>query len=299
MSWTAMASAARFLTSDAADKREFCTGLGCISGMGVPVSAASAVFSENCVQLTDVVAGGMKTDPTTGTTRLPQAQANFASWCSKRLPAKAAPKCADGGEYNDVLVMSLSAVASEPAVGDVCAALQGWFGVAKAAEAKLGLTEESLPADAVKKSVNSKPMAPGKLPWWEGKDPKNYVPNPPCETASAQYGAKSYLIREGFEIGGNLYEHCTTLFAEIFASDPLTGAGVAEKTRSWCRWKAAAQQTANKHVKDPADKVPEWSSRDCNGMMTFVAFGVRHHLDVPVSPAKTCELMFIAQSVTN
>eukprot|EP00392_Amoebophrya_sp_AT5.2_P018380 g18907.t1 len=122
--------------------------------MGVPVSAASAVFSENCVQLTDVVAGGMKTDPTTGTTR----------WCSKRLPAKAAPKCADGGEYNDVLVMSLSAVASEPAVGDVCAALQGWFGVAKAAEAKLGLTEdmigpamvsESLPADAAKKSVDN------------------------------------------------------------------------------------------------------------------------------------------------
>ncbi|CAD7973318.1 unnamed protein product [Amoebophrya sp. A120] len=217
---------------DAPDKREFCTGLGCLGGMGFPVAASAATFNENCVELTDVIAGGFEVDPHSKTVRLRQALANFNKWCTARVTADEAGACAvaftddaktKNGEYADVMTMALSNVAKASAVGDVCSALGGFLGAAKAAQDKLQLTMESLKsagnamldigkkmkysddstatsaqsgnqASAVPTSKASAKSQIG-LTWWQQK-PGQYVGAPPCDTYDAlKSPPKSYLIR--------------------------------------------------------------------------------------------------------
>ncbi|CAD7947110.1 unnamed protein product [Amoebophrya sp. A25] len=128
--------------------------------------------------------------------------------------------------------------------------------------------------------------------WWrEGKIP-SYVASPPCASpVGVASPTKSYVIDavSGAEVAGDLYEYCSDQTSEIFGptGGPFTGAQIAEKTRSWCRWKASVRTFAGK---------PDWDSRTCNGMLARVAFALRYQLDAVLSPQQVCKALFSSQA---
>jgi len=123
--------------------KEFCRGLTCIGGMGVPGSGAAALFVGNCVRLYQDIAGGMIGDDSSRT--VVEAYQSFEKVCRLRvgpLEVGACPGCAF------TVMGAESPKVNSPTVGgapEVCTDTYWWLQGFYQAEIDLKFTKESLP----------------------------------------------------------------------------------------------------------------------------------------------------------
>lgn len=149
-------------------------------------------------------------------------------------------------------------------------------------------------------TLNSEAMAPtGPVAGRStGNGLPKYNPAPVCQSYKGQSGSKVYQVLPGapdgsvppVEINGPLFEHCTNQFAEIMAGFGQYGKTVVGMTKDWCAWKSSVTDWVN----TPSDAGrPDWTFRNCNGMVSLVAFSMKDHLDEGMGAMKVCKKLFL------
>jgi hypothetical protein len=125
------------------NQNEFCHGIACLPGMGMPADTGSAGFKFNCAHLYIDVGGGLVGKD--GARTIADAKASFFKWCTPRFPPPVHTICNGLG---DVLVMALRGSANAADVGDVnaiCYAQYLFIGASRQAWIDLRLLRETLP----------------------------------------------------------------------------------------------------------------------------------------------------------
>jgi hypothetical protein len=123
--------------------REFCRGLACIPGMGMPGSPALAAWNFNCLHLFQDVLGGMIGDDTSRT--VAQVYESFTGACKKRVGPLEVGACPG---YSNTFLGAEAPKVDNPTVGnvvEVCTDTFWWIGAFKQAEVDLKLTKAALP----------------------------------------------------------------------------------------------------------------------------------------------------------
>jgi hypothetical protein len=125
------------------NQNEFCHGLACLPGMGMPADTGSAGFKFNCAHLYIDLGGGLAGKD--GARTIADAKESFFKWCTPRFPPPLHTICNGLG---DVLVMALRGSANAADVGDVnaiCYATYLFIGASRQAMIDLRLLRETLP----------------------------------------------------------------------------------------------------------------------------------------------------------
>lgn len=126
--------------------REFCRGLTCLGGMGVPGDPTLALWNGNCMRLYNDIAGGMVGLDSSRTVE--QAYQSFMNVCKLRVNPLEAPACP---AYANTIIGAEAQKVNSPTVGgaqEVCTD-HYWFLVGfKQAEIDLKLTAAALPKAA-------------------------------------------------------------------------------------------------------------------------------------------------------
>lgn len=123
--------------------REFCRGLGCIPGMGMPGDPVLTEFNVNCVHLFNDVAGGMPGDDSSRS--VAHIHEGFTKACSRRVLPIEAPSCP---VYATAFVAANAPKINFPTVGgavEVCRDTFLWLKAMKQAEIDLRLVPAALP----------------------------------------------------------------------------------------------------------------------------------------------------------
>lgn len=200
--------------------REFCRGLACIKGMGMPLDHGLAPFTLNCVHLFNDIGGGMVGDDLSR--NVAQVHDSFERACRKRVDILEAGRCAD---YANTFVGALAVKVNSPTVGgtvEVCQDAFFWTKAFKEAEIDLGLAAVTLPKRKSLLAANLNrfgtggvgPSSPRGLKWRQYAWTHGELPQPP---AVAQQ-----LSADG-SIEGALLQKSKS--AEPPAKPPLTVAG--------------------------------------------------------------------------
>lgn len=122
---------------------EFCRGLGCITGMGMPGDPALQTFSLNCVHLFQDLGGGLEGYDVDR--KVAQVHASFTNVCKKRVGILEQPACPT---YADTVLAAISPKVDQTTVGgavEVCRDLYWFIDGFKHAEIALKLVAAALP----------------------------------------------------------------------------------------------------------------------------------------------------------
>jgi hypothetical protein len=68
------------------------------------------------------------------------------------------------------------------------------------------------------------------------------------------------------EVSGRLFEHCVDQFSLIMMGFAQTGPQVIAMTKTWC----GMQSAVNSWVGKAPQGRPDWSFRNCNGMVNLL-----------------------------
>jgi len=123
--------------------REFCRGLACIKGMGLPVDAGLPPFTLNCVHLFNDVGGGMKGEDTSR--NVAEVHDSFLNACKRKVGVLEVGSCP---AYASTFVGAVAVKVNNPTVGgtvEVCQDTFHWLQTFKQAEIDLKLTAAALP----------------------------------------------------------------------------------------------------------------------------------------------------------
>lgn len=123
--------------------REFCRGLACIKGMGLPVHPGLAPFTLNCVHLFNDVGGGMSGEDFHR--NVAQVHDSFEKVCKRRVGVLEVGSCP---AYANTFVGAVAVKVNSPTVGgtvEVCQDTFHWLQTFKQAEVDLKLTAAALP----------------------------------------------------------------------------------------------------------------------------------------------------------
>merc|ERR1740117_2425982 len=82
--------------------QEFCRGLTCLPGMGIPADTGAGAFMVNCLHLYNHVGGGLHGKP--GSRTLNDAKESFFGWCKGKFPPPVWGAC-DG--LGDLIIMAM------------------------------------------------------------------------------------------------------------------------------------------------------------------------------------------------
>lgn len=142
-------------------RHEFCRGLSCLGGSGMPGDGKLAAFNLNCVRLYNDIAGGMVGQESSRT--VVDAFNSFMNVCKKRVGPLEVGACP---AYANTLIGAESPKVNSATVGgapEVCTDTY-WFIVGfKAAEIDLKLTKAALPKRSSLLSTNSAQYAWSRL----------------------------------------------------------------------------------------------------------------------------------------
>lgn len=97
------------------------------------------------------------------------------------------------------------------------------------------------------------------------------------------------------EVGGRLFEHCVDQFSLIMMGFSQTGNKVISMTQAWCGMQAAV----NDWVSKVPQGRPEWTFRNCNGMINLLAFALRDDIadqnaHKSLGALNVCKKLFLA-----
>lgn len=123
--------------------REFCKGLSCIHGMGMPSDPNLATFNVNCAHLLNDIGGGLKGADSKRS--VSEVFESFDGACKKRVGVLEAPSCP---VYANTVVGAISAKVNSPTVGgavEVCTDTYTWLQAFKQAEVDMKLIAAALP----------------------------------------------------------------------------------------------------------------------------------------------------------
>jgi len=166
--------------------REFCRGLSCIPGMGLPDNPVLEGWKVNCVHLFNDVAGGMVGRDTDRS--VPQVQESFLNVCKKRVSPLEVGACAG---YANTFVGATAVKIDNPTVGgpvEVCADTFWYIQQFKQAEIDMKLTLAALPKTGISllnSGVNrfggggNGPSSPRGLKWRQWAYSRNKWPTSP------------------------------------------------------------------------------------------------------------------------
>lgn len=185
--------------------REFCRGLTCIQGMGMPGDPKLQAYNLNCVRLYNDIAGGMVGQDLSRT--VPEAYQSFINVCHKRVGPLEVGACP---AYANTIVGAVSPKVNGATVGgpiEVCTDTY-WFTVAyKTAEIDLKLTKAALPKGNSLLAVDLNrlgtggvgPSSPRGLKWREWVYKNGRWPSPPTvsEELAGDGGFKSAFVQTG------------------------------------------------------------------------------------------------------
>jgi len=97
------------------------------------------------------------------------------------------------------------------------------------------------------------------------------------------------------EVGGRLFEHCVDQFSLIMMGFAQTGPTVISMTKTWC----GMQSAVNSWVGKAPQGRPDWDFRDCNNMVTLLAFALRDDIaegnsQEAMGALNVCKRLFLA-----
>jgi len=123
--------------------KEFCRGLACKVGDGLPTAPSSLDFNTKCMHLLVDVGGGIKGKP--GQRSIRDVYDAWIAACKKRVGPLEVASCPT---YADVFVAALAPAGDAPDIGDAeaaCSAVYIYISMIKTAEVDLKLLEAALP----------------------------------------------------------------------------------------------------------------------------------------------------------
>lgn len=312
--------------------REFCQGVSCTPGMGVPQNPALNKFVFNCAHLyTDV--GSMKGE--LGARTLVDAKKSFFGWCAQKFAPELAGNC-DG--LSDVVVMAMNArvdAANVGGPGEICLDTFNLIANLKQARVDLKLLPgafpkppafvtqavtlakvflpaylddtvgpESLRGRAWKAflmrqgrldtSVRAEPIAA--KPVFAQLDPAfkpDYTQSPPCQAGMTK-GAVKYQIDNN--VPPTEVDGPLYEFCVNEFSEIMAGfAQTGEMVTTMTKDWCSWQSSVTSWVGD-ADQTgrPEWDFRRCHNMKMLAAFAVRSHLSTGLTAGAVCNQVFLA-----
>jgi len=123
--------------------REFCRGLSCYKGMGVPGDPRLDPFTLNCVHLFNDIGGGMSGEDSNR--NVAQVHDSFERVCKKKVGVLEVASCP---AYANTFIGAVAAKVNNPTVGsttEICHDTYWWMLAFKEAEVALKLTAGALP----------------------------------------------------------------------------------------------------------------------------------------------------------